>query len=131
MGYRLKYFTFAPLYVILILILSSLDQNIVGAFSFGIKDFVLHAVEYNILGVTLIWAFYRDKLPSEFRNSYLLAISTGSLIAILDEVYQAFVPTRFSTIEDVVADIFGLILSVITFSLLMKIKPLENFRQHA
>jgi len=31
----------------------------------------------------------------------------------------------------VVADVFGLILSVITFSLLMKIPFLERFRQNA
>jgi len=130
-AYRIKYSAPSICYVIIILILSSLNQDVVGTFSFGIADFILHAGEYNILGVTLIWAIYRDKAQTEFRNSYLLAISTGTLIAILDEFYQAFVPTRFSTIEDVVADVFGLILSVITFSLLMKIKKLEEFRLNA
>jgi VanZ family protein len=129
--YKFKYFSPALFYVIVILILSSLNQDVVGTFSFGIADFILHTGEYNILGVTLIWAIYRDKPRIEFRSSYLLAISVGAVIAIMDEFYQAFVPTRFSTIEDVVADVFGLILSVITFSLLMKIKKLDEFRLNA
>lgn len=131
MVYRFKYFSPSFIYVFLILILSSLNQDVVGTITFGIADFILHAAEYNILGVTLIWSFYREKPPFEFRNSYLLAISTGAMIAFLDEIYQAFIPTRFSSIEDVVADIFGLILSVITFSLLMKIKSLDEFRLNA
>ena len=131
MVYRLKYFSPSALYVILILFLSSLNQDIVGTYSFGITDFILHAGEYNLLGVTLIWAFYRDKPAHEFRPSYLLAVSTGTIIAMLDEFYQSFIPTRISSIEDVVADVFGLILSVITFSLLMKIKKLDEFRSNA
>lgn len=131
MAYRIKFFSPAVLFALLILSLSSLNQDTVGTFTFGIADFILHAGEYNVFGVTLIWAFYRDKPKSEFRDSYLLAISTGAAIAVLDEVYQSFIPTRFSSIEDVVADVFGLILSVITFSLLMKIPGLDEHRLNA
>lgn len=129
--YQFKYYSPSILYVLLILFLSSLDQDVVAAYSYGIADFILHSVEYNILGVTLIWAVYREKPRLEFRRSYSLAISTGTLIAIADEFYQSFIPTRYSTVEDVVADVFGLILSVITFSVLMKIPILEKFRTHA
>ena len=129
--YRIKYFLPAVLYALIIVALSSLNQDTVGTFTFGIADFILHAGEYNILGVTLIWAFYREKPHTEFRQSYMLAISTGAIIAILDEVYQSFIPTRFSSIEDVVADVFGLILSIITFSLLMKIPGMDKYRLNA
>ncbi|MCF7807549.1 MAG: VanZ family protein [Candidatus Marinimicrobia bacterium] len=128
MAYQLKYYAPPIVYVLLILFLSSLNQNVVSTYSFGLADYILHGVEYHILGVTLIWAFYREKPRLEFRSSYSLAISTGSLIAMADEFYQSFIPTRYSTIEDVVVDVFGLILSVITFSLLMKIPRLEKFR---
>ena len=131
MNYQLKYYGPAVAYVLLILFLSSLNQTTVGNYSWGIGDFYLHSVEYNLFGIALIWAFYRNKPRSELKTSYRLAVSVGALFAILDEIYQAFVPTRYSTIEDVVADVFGLILSIITFSVLMRIPFLEQFRKNA
>ena len=131
MAYRFKYYSPAVFYVILIFALSSLNQRIVANLSWGIEDFLLHFIEYHFYGVTLIWAVMRDKPWHELRTSYRLAASIGAVSAIGDEIYQSFVPTRYSTIEDVVADIFGVILSIITFSLLMKIPILERFRQNA
>lgn len=131
MNYRIKYYAPAILYVILIFALSSLNQQFVVNYSWSIDDFLLHFVEYNLYGVTLIWAVMKDKPGSELKTSYRLAVSIGALSAIADEFYQSFIPSRFSTIEDVVADVFGVILSIITFSLLMKIPVLERFRAHA
>ncbi len=131
MAYRLKYFAPAILYIILILSLSSLNQQIVVKLSWGIKDFILHFIEYHFYGLTLIWAMLRDKPLHELKASYRLAVGLGAFSAIADEFYQSFIPGRFSTIEDVVADVFGVILSIITFSLMMKIPMLERFRQNA
>ena len=131
MAYRLKYYSPAVLYVILIFALSSLNQRLVSNYSWGLDDFILHFIEYHFYGVTLIWAVLRDKPLQELRSSYRLAASIGALSAIGDEIYQSFVPSRYSTIEDVVADTFGVILSIITFSLLMKIPLLERIRQNA
>jgi len=130
-GYRLKYFAPAALYIGLILSLSSLNQRMVSNYSWGIEDFILHSVEYHFYGVTLIWAVLREKSWVELKPSYRLAVSIGAISAIADEIYQSFVPTRYATMEDVVADIFGVILSIITFSLIMKIPVLERFRQDA
>jgi len=130
-AYRFKYFAPAILYVLLIIGLSSLNQVTVSKFSWGIEDFLLHATEYHLLGVTLIWAMLRDKPWHELKSSYRLAVSLGALIAIADEFYQSFVPSRFSSVEDVVADVLGVILSIITFSLIMKIPALERLRQNA
>lgn len=129
--YRLKYYGPAVLGALLILTLSSLDQDTVSSYSWGLGDFFLHSAEYNLFGVTLIWAFFKDKPGVELKPSYRLAVSVGALTAIADEIYQSFVPTRYSTVEDVVADVFGLILSIITFSLMMKLPLLERFRQNA
>ena len=131
MAYRIKYYLPVLVYILVILGMSSLNQNVVASITWGIEDFILHTVEYNILGVLLIWAFFRDKAPIELKSSYRLAVGVGLLIGMADEIYQSFVPTRFSTIEDVVADGFGVILSIITFNLLMKINWLERFRTHA
>jgi VanZ family protein len=130
-AYRFKYYSPAVLYVILIITLSSLNQRIVSHYSWGIQDFILHFFEYHIYGITLIWAVLRDKPWHELRASYRLAVSIGAVTAIADEIYQSFVPSRYSTMEDVVADILGVILSLITFSLLMKIPFLERIRQNA
>ena len=130
-NYRLKYFAPAVLYVILIVTLSSLNQRVVTNLSWGVRDFILHSVEYHFFGVTLIWAVLREKARTELKAAYRLAVSLGALAAIADEFYQSFIPSRYSTVEDVVADIFGVILSIITFSLLLKIPALEQFRQNA
>ena len=131
MKYRLKYFAPSVLYVILILFLSCLNQRFVTNHTWGIEDFILHTTEYHFFGVTLIWAILRDKPIGELKASYRLAVGLGAISAIADEFYQYFVPTRFASIDDVVADVFGVILSIITFSLLMKIPILERFRQNA
>ena len=131
MGYRTKYFIPAIVYVLLIISLSSLSQATVSKFTWGIEDFLLHAVEYHLFGITLIWAVLREKSLHELKPSYRLAVGIGAISAMADEFYQSFIPGRFSTVEDVVADVFGLILSVITFSLLMKNPFLERFRQNA
>jgi VanZ family protein len=129
--YRLKYFAPAFVYVGLIITLSSLNQRLVSNYSWGVEDFILHTLEYHFYGVTLIWAVLREKSWLELKSSYRLAVSIGAISAIGDEIYQSFVPSRYSTMEDVVADIFGVILSIITFSLIMKIPVLERFRQNA
>lgn len=131
MGYRTKYFIPAIVYVLLIISLSSLNQATVSKLSWGVEDFLLHAIEYHLYGLTLIWAVLRENPLHELKPSYRLAVGIGAISAMADEFYQSFIPGRFSTVEDVVADVFGLILSVITFSLLMKIPFLERFRQNA
>ena len=131
MIYRLKYFGPSVLYVIIIVALSSLNQKIVANFTWGVEDFILHATEYHFYGVTLIWAVLREKPWHDLKASYRLAVGIGALTAMADEFYQSFVPSRYSTIEDVVADVFGVILSIITFSLMMKLPFLERFRQNA
>lgn len=130
-AYRFKYFAPSVVYVILILGLSSLNQRLVTNLSWGLEDFVLHATEYHFYGVTLIWAILREKPSVELKTSYRLAVGVGAFTAISDEIYQSFVPSRYATVEDVVADVFGVILSIITFTLLMKIPRLEKFRQNA
>jgi len=129
--YRIKYFAPSVLYVILIIFLSSLNQRIVSDYSWDIEDFILHGTEYHFYGVTLIWAILRDKPLYELKYSYRLAVGIGALSAICDEGYQYFIPSRYASLDDVVADVFGLILSVITFSMLMKIKKVERFRLNA
>lgn len=119
------------LYVLLIIGLSSLNQSTVSRFSWEIQDFILHTIEYNLFGVTLIWAILRDKPWHELKSSYRLSVSIGALFAIFDEFYQSFIPGRYSTVEDVVADVFGVILSIISFSLLMKIPWLKQMRENA
>ena len=129
--YSLKFYAPAVLYILLILTLSSLNQRLVQNLSWGLEDFLLHATEYHLFGLTLIWAVYRDKPKHEYRNSFRVAMGVGTLVAMGDEFYQSFIPSRYSSMEDVVADVFGMLLSTITFSLMMKISALEKLRQHA
>jgi VanZ family protein len=70
-------------------------------------DKVLHALAYGFLAVTVIWAF-----PPRVRKQSPDRIVAGVLCICLiygisDEVHQSFIPGRFASSLDVVADVVG------------------------
>jgi len=67
-----------------------------------------HVVEFAILGFLLVPGFKGLK----FKNFLLLAALIGILYGISDEIHQFFVPGRYSTLLDVVADSLGVLVGV-------------------
>ena len=84
MAYRFKYFAPAVLYVLLIITLSSLNQRVVTNLSLGVEDFILHATEYHLYGLMLIWAILREKPKHDLKVSYRLAVGVGALSAFAE-----------------------------------------------
>lgn len=119
------------LYVLLILFLSSLNQQTVVRYSFDLKDIVLHFLEYHFYGVLLIWGFLNDQPLETLKRAYGKAILAGSLTAIADEFYQSFVPSRFASIHDVFSDVAGVVCAILTFMILIRIPLLNRWRLNA
>lgn len=63
-------------------------------------------VEFGILGFLLCWGFFT--VNASIRKKFILVFSTGSILALLDEIHQFFVPQRTLEILDLAADIIGI-----------------------
>ena len=78
-------------------------------------DKILHAVAYGFLAATVIWAF-----PPGVRQQSADRIAVGVLCLCLtygisDELHQSFIPGRFPSSLDVVADFAGSMIVVLVW----------------
>lgn len=81
---------------------------------FPLIDKAIHMAEFGILGFLLLFGFSRSlKYPPHIK--FILALVTGILLGILDEVHQYFIPTRESDVLDFLADVVGIVLGAILF----------------
>jgi VanZ family protein len=101
---RKIYIISALCYATLIFILSS-SPKVPSAEGLSV-DKVGHVVEYSILGFLVLGCF-------EERNNtkiVVLVISLCSLYGVLNEIYQQFIPTRYSSSLDMFANSVGSVL---------------------
>ena len=102
--------------MVLIFIVSSLEQPPLPMpeFEWLTIDKLYHFIEYAILGGLLALAFVKAKpaiVPSKL--IWLVAAVLSILYGASDEWHQTFVPGRFATIADWVADVIGSIAGVL------------------
>ncbi len=113
----LKYWAPPVLYMVLIFVGSSLKQPPLPMpkLEWLTIDKIYHIIEYGILGGLLAIAFVNA--PPRWLPANWIWI-TAALISILygasDEWHQTFVPGRFATLADWVADVVGAIVGVLT-----------------
>lgn len=93
------------------------------------SDKVVHAVEYAVLGALCYRALQRSPREVWRRQAMLLAIVLTSLYGISDEIHQAFVPFRESSVFDWIADTIGAAVGAAGFSRLSqfvvaRVKPI-------
>ena len=102
-------------FIFLMIIASSFRaSNIPALYVFGF-DKVIHFIEYCTLGFLLINLFFGiSKYPST------LGFIVGVFFSLIDEIYQSTVSGRSSSIFDTIADIAGLIFSMIIIKLFFK-----------
>ena len=100
----------AALWAGVLFLLSELEGT-AGALPGG-TDKVVHGGLYLILGLSLAWG----KRRSGFDIPGLLLLLMGVGYGALDEWHQSFVPGRFSTVGDWVADSAGVMLGLVLFS---------------
>ena len=121
----MKYWVPSLLYMVLIFAVSSLEQPPLPMpeFEWLTIDKLYHFIEYAILGGLLAWAFVKAKpsvVPSKL--IWLVATVLSILYGASDEWHQTFVPGRFATLADWVADVFGSIAGVLVVYLYYKKK---------
>jgi len=105
----------AIVYSLIIFTLSSLPQEKVPAIEIWNFDKVLHLIEYTIYGIFLSLAFASAEHEKVARRAIPLSLLTGLLFAITDELHQYFVPGRFCSIYDWLADAIGIGLGIYLF----------------
>ena len=83
-------------------------------------DKVVHVFEYLGLGVFLARAIRASvRVPVPVRTA-LIAVGVGVGMGITDEFLQSFVPGRMSSMNDLIADLTGLLLAQFIFLLVVR-----------
>tara|TARA_B100000003_G_scaffold181987_1_gene174161 strand:- start:193 stop:543 length:351 start_codon:yes stop_codon:yes gene_type:complete len=100
----------------LIIIGSSIPGSNIPSNYFFKSDKLLHVLEYFIFGYFLIRCLCNKSIYPFYLTFFL-----GVTFALADEIYQSTVFGRFSSVNDVIADTIGLILSIIFYKKISKI----------
>ncbi|MGN0702807.1 MAG: VanZ family protein [Lentihominibacter sp.] len=66
-----------------------------------------HFAEYMLLGAALMAAVQLISKRNRLKSGIIVAVTVGSLYAVLDEIHQHFVPGRACQLRDVIIDICG------------------------
>ena len=122
---NLKYWIPPLLYMVLIFAISSLEQPPLPMpeFEWLTIDKLYHFIEYAILGALVAQALVKAKpaiVPA--RLVWHVAAVFSILYGASDEWHQTFVPGRFATVADWVADVLGAIVGVLGVYLYYKKK---------
>ncbi|MFC1490413.1 VanZ family protein [Candidatus Latescibacterota bacterium] len=94
-------------FALLIFIMSSLPGHKLPSLGFEFSDKFVHALEFGLFGMFLYRAF---RYSNFFSRPYLMTLLVGLPYAALDEFHQLYVPGRFSSGWDFVADAFGIVI---------------------
>ncbi len=92
------------LYTAFIFWLSSAPRVPPPALRWPGADKLIHLGEYAPLGVLLLRAFSRSQFPA--------ALASGAVVGGLDEMFQGFVPARYVSPWDFLADLAGVVIGV-------------------
>ncbi len=99
------------LYIGMIFALSSLSQSRFGApaswMAIPNADKLAHLFEYAGLGALGLRALFLRGHGLELRRALPVMIALGGLCGLIDELYQATVPTRDASVGDLLADLCG------------------------
>ncbi|MBC7185793.1 MAG: VanZ family protein [Calditrichaeota bacterium] len=102
-------------WALLIFVLSSLPKIPTIPTGFRPIDKVAHFVEYFVFGLLLAGAFAHSSAHRLMRRSLVMAGILGVAYAVLDEFHQKFVPGRFATVEDAIADTLGVMVGLLVY----------------
>ena len=102
------------LYILLMIVGSSFEGDSIPKSHIFTLDKLLHLIEYFILGVLLFFIFFFTSKKPEF-----ISLILGIFYSLIDELYQSTVIGRDASALDVLADIIGLILSILFIKLFL------------
>ena len=102
------------LFIFLMIIGSSLNGNSIPKSYIFTLDKLLHIIEYYIFGTLLFFVFL-----SSSKTPDVISLILGVFYSLIDELYQSTVIGRDASALDVLADIIGLILSILFIKLFL------------
>ena len=102
------------LFIVLMIIGSSLKGNSIPQSYIFTLDKLLHIIEYFIFGTLLFFVFF-----SSSKTPDVISLILGTFYSLIDELYQSTVIGRDASALDVLADIIGLILSILFIKLFL------------
>lgn len=103
----------AVAYMVAIFAFSSLPQEALPPpeeylFGFSVSSTIKHVAEYFVLSLLLfLWLTYTRIGSSSCFFPFILAVIISSVYGVTDELHQAWVPTRYCTVPDMISDFFG------------------------
>ncbi len=100
-----KYRLVFGLYLIAILAASSIPGHSMPKIIILSPDKLLHMTEYFVLAILAYLSF------KKFSKTLIIGLV---LFAIMDEILQSFIPGRWPSVFDVVADILGMMIVITT-----------------
>jgi VanZ family protein len=83
-------------------------------------DKLAHFLEYAIFAALVFRSFYHLGKHANLRRTLLISALFVSVFALLDELYQHFVPGRYSDWRDLLTDIAGALLILALLGLLRR-----------
>ena len=93
-------------YMVFIFLLSSMPvPRALPEFAFA--DKLYHTIEYGILGILVLRALWISMPDRGLRFLFVSTVIFSTFYGLTDEIHQYFVPGRFSSIYDVMADGIG------------------------
>ena len=99
-----------------IFIFSSIPKLTPPNLGFELQDKFYHFLVYAIFGFLVARSFFSLKFSENFHKYYLLfAILFSAIYGLSDEIHQSYVPGRFSSIGDFIADSSGSAVGVLIF----------------
>jgi len=113
---KLIFFLPSLVYYAVIFFLSSRSYEV--KVDIPLLDKFLHLIEFAVLGFFLSLGFYL--LKTSFKRKFFWVFCIGSLLAVLDELHQFFVPYRTMDALDMAADVTGIIAGFFAFALIYK-----------
>jgi VanZ family protein len=103
-------FQFPWLFMMLaIYIQSSISSLKIPDFGFDLEDKILHFLIFGILGILTARGLKKSNFRIVKENYILITLITCIIYGASDEIHQYFVPGRYSSWWDWIADILGII----------------------
>ena len=102
------------LFIMLMIIGSSFEGDSIPKSYIFTLDKLLHIIEYYIFGTLLFFVFL-----SSSKTPDVISLILGVFYSLIDELYQSTVIGRDASALDVLADIIGLILSILFIKLFL------------
>ncbi|HCN06061.1 MAG TPA: hypothetical protein DIS79_10615 [Bacteroidetes bacterium] len=76
------------------------------------QDKVYHAIAFLGYGLTVLWASMGLRPSASRRSHVVFTVALSIVFAVSDELHQYVVPNRQAGIDDVLADVVGVLLSL-------------------